>query len=335
MTILEKTPTNKNLLVSYESELTKVSKRFSNPKIREIEISLSSEELKNEVNKEFENAHQVFEKELKIDKVKFEYKPPIVNSFNPKKIPQYLVSFLRPFYQFLPFSKNYEERLFKLVSIYLCTKLVETTNYNRMIQKENLRNQVQIRSLNYKLLIAHQTISANQYQYACEIVTPFIYEKLMAAEPKQNYISRRLRVMIFLLALTGIQIQQLRSLKVYQLESFLYSSYDHLSTEGHRVWEDRKKDLEYLLSAKDSTSYCFTAKSRPNRPLARESITRDINKVLKNVSQKHLEGSKLTSYSFRTGYINQLWKTPAGLALVKKLLTSTEPKTAKSIKEKY
>ena len=48
MRILEKTQTNKNLLVSYESELTKVSKRFSNPKSREIEIGLSSEELKNE-----------------------------------------------------------------------------------------------------------------------------------------------------------------------------------------------------------------------------------------------------------------------------------------------
>ena len=336
MGTLKETQTNKNLLVSYESELAKISKCFANPKSSEIKIGLSSEALKNEVNKEFENAHQVFEKELKIDKVKFEYKPPIVNSFNPEKIPQYLVSFLGPFSQYVSFSKNYQERLFKLVTIFLCTKLVETTNYNRMIQKENLQNQVQIKSLNYKLLLSRQTIralniSASQYakQYAGRKMTAPIYQELIDVEQTQNYRSIRLRVMIFILAFTGIQIQQLRSLKVYQLESFLNSSYHHLTTEGQRVWENRERDFEYLLSDKDSNSYFFTAKSRPNKQLARESITRDINKVLKNVSQKHLEGSKLTSYSFRTGYINQLWKTPEGLTLVKELLTSTEPKAAK------
>ena len=42
--------------------------------------------------------------------------------------------------------------------------------------------------------------------------------------------------------------------------------------------------------------------------LSRETITRDVNQVLRAVSKNLPNQPNLTSHSFRVGYISQLWK---------------------------
>ena len=54
--------------------------------------------------------------------------------------------------------------------------------------------------------------------------------------------------------------------------------------------------------------------------MAREYVTREINKTVKQVSQKYLSEFKLTSYSFRSGYINQLWTNLETLELGREIL---------------
>lgn len=124
----------------------------------------------------------------------------------------------------------------------------------------------------------------------------------MRAIPSENYCSKRLRIVIFLLVFTGIQIQQLMNLKVFQVESLHKTNFSSLLTsEGKILWKDRQKDFEDILVNKMLNSYLLTAKSRPNQPLTRETITREINKVLKKVSQNSSSELKLTNYSLRTG----------------------------------
>lgn len=42
--------------------------------------------------------------------------------------------------------------------------------------------------------------------------------------------------------------------------------------------------------------------------LSRETITRDINKILRTVSSRLPDKPYITSHSFQVGYISKLWK---------------------------
>lgn len=250
-----------------------------------------------QVNNYFENLHQRTKERLGIYELKYE--PVIDGDFDPDNILQYVTNFVTTFDKYFQFSKNDQSILFRILISCLCDIIKYLVKY--IIKKQQVRK---------------KTISSP--------LPPFLYQKLMLALPNQNYPSKRLRVMIFLLVLTGIRIYQLRSLKVSQLKSVLNFGYQHLTTEGQTLWKEREKDFESLLKDKDSNSYLFTAKprpNRPNRPLTRESITRDINKVLKQVSRADFNDARLTSYSIRMGYTDQFWKTPEKGYLVKKILT--------------
>lgn len=51
--------------------------------------------------------------------------------------------------------------------------------------------------------------------------------------------------------------------------------------------------------------------------LSRETITRDVNKVMRSVSKSLPDQSNITSYSFRVGYISRLWKDINDIEFVK------------------
>jgi site-specific recombinase XerD len=51
--------------------------------------------------------------------------------------------------------------------------------------------------------------------------------------------------------------------------------------------------------------------------LSRETITRDVNRVMRSVSENLPDQSKITSHSFRVGYISQLWKDTKDIEFVK------------------
>ena len=322
---------------SYQKELKKRVKLFSRP-LSVYRLS-SSQQLERKLNKEIENVHKFFKETLKLDQVELKPKAPIIENFNPDKIPEYLVSFLKSFYQATGFSEKDEKYLFRLLSIYLCSKLIDVIHCINMLKEENIRTQEELDRLNFKCdRLRHKVNVLNYYKrkpnYIGEALTKFTYQKLMLTVGNQKYTSIRLRMMIFILVLTGIQIQQLRLLKVYEWQSFLNSTSQHLTDEGRKVFKDRERDYKFLLKTKDSNSYLFTSESKHNKPLARESITRDINITLKEFSQSHLKKSKLTSYSFRIGYRQVLWKMQKHGVLDKELLSLTKLETARIRKEK-
>ena len=162
-------------------------------------------------------------------------------------------------------------------------------------------------------------------------ITREVYALLMQATISPRYTSVRLRIAFCLLTVTGVRINELLPLKVHQLKTLLESHWigidrskrgpaNHkafLTREGIKLVEERKKDFKLLFLMKDLDSFVFTSESNHSKMLSRETITRDINRVLHSVSNSLTDKPNLTSHSFRVGYITQLWKDTADLEFVK------------------
>jgi site-specific recombinase XerD len=161
-----------------------------------------------------------------------------------------------------------------------------------------------------------------------------IYKLLLEENEGPSYVATRTRVAICVLTVTGIRISELLPLKVGQLQTLVaegWISIDRLkrgpanykaflTKEGKRIVKARKEDFEVLFLMKDKNSYIFTSDRNPNQMLQRQTLTMDVNKVTKAVSQSLLEKPNITSHSFRIGYISQLWKDTKDIEFVRQAI---------------
>jgi len=161
-----------------------------------------------------------------------------------------------------------------------------------------------------------------------------IYNLLIKESEGPGYIATRTRIALCLLTVTGIRIGELLPLKVDQLKTLLeegWISIDRLkkgpanhkaflTSEGKKLVRARKKDFEFLFLMKDKDSYVFTSDQNPNQMLRRETITMDVNRVMHSVSKFLPSKPKITSHSFRIGYISQLWKDTKDIEFVKQTI---------------
>ena len=161
-----------------------------------------------------------------------------------------------------------------------------------------------------------------------------IYKELIRAAEGPTYLSVRLRIAFCILAVTEIRINELLPLKVYQLKTLINSNWiaidrfkrgpsNHkafLTKEGKKIIEDRKKDFELIFLMKESDSYVFTSEANHSQMLSRETITKDVNRVMRSISNQSPEKPNITSHSFRVGYITQLWKDTKDIEFVKQAI---------------
>ena len=161
-----------------------------------------------------------------------------------------------------------------------------------------------------------------------------LYNLLIKESEGPSYQATRTRIAICLLTVTGIRIGELLSLKVGQLETLLqegWISIDRLKrgpanhkafliSEGKKLVKARKRDFEFLFLMKDKDSYIFTSDRKPNQKLRRETITMDVNKVTRSVSNLLPAKPNITSHSFRIGYISQLWKDTKDIEFVRQTI---------------
>ena len=54
--------------------------------------------------------------------------------------------------------------------------------------------------------------------------------------------------------------------------------------------------------------YVFTSEKSHCKPLRRDTLTKEINLVLQNLSTILPDNPNLTTHSFRIGFISQLWR---------------------------
>ena len=164
-----------------------------------------------------------------------------------------------------------------------------------------------------------------------EPVTREIYNLLIQAVKSPTYTSVRLRIAFCLLTVTGIRINELLPLKVGQLQTLLEEHWigidrskrgpaNHkafLTREGKKVVEERRDDFNFLFLMKTTDSYVFTSELNHKKMLSRETITRDVNRIMCSVSKSLPNQPNITSHSFRVGYISQLWKDSNDIEFVK------------------
>ena len=165
-------------------------------------------------------------------------------------------------------------------------------------------------------------------------VTAEIYTELMRAAEGPTYIKLRTRMALCILTVTGIRINELLPLKVSQLETLFKENWiaidrskrgpsNHkafLTKEGKKIIQDRQKDFQLIFLIKESDSYVFTSEANHNKPLGRVVLTKDVNKVMHQVSKQLFGKPNITSHSFRIGYITQLWKDTKDIEFVKQTL---------------
>jgi len=133
---------------------------------------------------------------------------------------------------------------------------------------------------------------------------------------------------------TGIRINELLPLKVSQLETFFKENWiaidrskhgpsNHkafLTKEGKKIIQDRQKDFQLIFLIKEPDSYLFTAEVNHSKRLDRVAITRDVNKVMREVSNRLPTKPNITSHSFRIGFITKLWKDSKDIEFVKQTI---------------
>ena len=162
-------------------------------------------------------------------------------------------------------------------------------------------------------------------------MTAEIYKELITEAEGPTYLNVRLRIALCLLAVTGIRINELLNIKVFQLKTLTQESWiaidrskrgpsNHkafLNKEGKKIIEDREKDFQLIFLIKEPDAYVFTSEANHYQKLGREKITKDVNKVMRVVSKQRLGQPNVTSHSFRIGYITQLWKDSKDIEFVK------------------
>ena len=165
-------------------------------------------------------------------------------------------------------------------------------------------------------------------------MTGEIYKKLIQAAEGPTYIHVRTRVALCILAVTGIRINELLPLKVNQLQTLIEENWiaidrskrgpsNHkafLTKEGKKIINDRQKDFKFIFLMKEPDSYLFTAESNHSKQLGRVVITKDVNKIMRQVSEQLPDKPNITSHSFRIGYITQLWKDSKDIEFVKQII---------------
>lgn len=126
-----------------------------------------------------------------------------------------------------------------------------------------------------------------------------LYKQLIELAVGNTYCSTRLRILISLLTLTGLKLNEIRFLKVYQIESLRnngFVSFEslnqqkhtttiYLTEEGKQLLKDTEKDFNYLFFIRNFDSYIFTSESNYDQPISREIITKELNKILKIASK--------------------------------------------------
>nr|QUS63769.1 putative integrase/recombinase protein [Haslea silbo] len=167
-----------------------------------------------------------------------------------------------------------------------------------------------------------------------DLMTAEIYKELIKAAEGPTYINLRTRIALCILAITGVRINELLPLKVRQLKTLFEENWiaidrskrgpsNHkafLTKEGKKIMHDRQKDFQLIFLIKEPDSYLFTAESDHYKPLDRVVITRDVNKVMREVSNQLPGKLNITSHSFRIGYITQLWKDSKDIEFVKQTI---------------
>ena len=167
-----------------------------------------------------------------------------------------------------------------------------------------------------------------------DAITLEIYEQLIINIKGSNFKSARLRLSILILTITGVRINELLPLKVEQLLTLFKSNWisinrskrgpsshkAYLTGLGKNLMANRRQDFEIIFAMKKLDDYVFTSEKNHCKPLRRDTLTKEINIVLRNLSKILPDKPNLTTHSFRIGFISQLWRDTNDIEFVRQAI---------------
>jgi len=110
-----------------------------------------------------------------------------------------------------------------------------------------------------------------------------------------------------------------------------------VATSKRQLLKNRIFDLQYLLQSKgilfnfetaklkdyinspQLDVFIFSTKGR-NQPLSRATTTNDFNQLLKDIPEFKEIGRRITSHSFRHGFIDKYWRDSKDIELVRQIV---------------
>jgi site-specific recombinase XerD len=218
----------------------------------------------------------------------------------------------------LTFRQNIDNRLTKLASedrIFVMKAFDNLSQENKKLVEQ--------------LKIASSKKTLNRHR---DPLRKDLYKALLEQSIGPGYIRSRLRIAIAFLTIFGVTITEIRKLKIRDIQSLLdtekwieidrprsgtRTNRAYLNKEGQKFWKDRQKDFDVVFLNKEENSFIFSPEDNHNRSLSRESLTRQINKVMNLVSNQSPDKPHITSHSLRIGYIEELWSDKSDIEFVK------------------
>jgi integrase len=178
-------------------------------------------------------------------------------------------------------------------------------------------------------------------------ITLSIYEELITSISGSDFKSIRLRIACLILAITGIRLNELLPLKMKQLIPLINSNWisinrskrgpsshkAYLTALGKKLVDDRKQDFKILFSIKELEGYVFSSEKHQYKPLRRDTLTKEINLVLRKLGESLDNKPNLTSHSFRIGFISQLWRDTGDIEFVRQAIVHSKLESTSSYVE--
>ena len=84
--------------------------------------------------------------------------------------------------------------------------------------------------------------------------------------------------------------------------------------------DSRNQDFEIILVMKKLDDSVFTSEKNHCKPLRRDTLTKEINIVLRNLSKNLPDKPNLITHSFRIGFISQLWRDTNDIEFVRQAI---------------
>ena len=94
----------------------------------------------------------------------------------------------------------------------------------------------------------------------------------------------------------------------------------YLTGLGKTLLDKRRQDFEIIFTMKRLDNYVFTSEKTHYKPLRRDTLTKKINLVLRNLSKILPDKPNLTTHSFRIGFISQLWRDTNDIEFVRQAI---------------
>lgn len=183
---------------------------------------------------------------------------------------------------------------------------------------------------------------------------PLTYEDfetlLEIVGPDNTYLQIRTRISLTILLITGIRVSELRAIQIQDLETLFNNERPYvkisrlkkklkdkkafLSMKARPIVKTRKQDFQLFKVFKPNPSDFFlTSQKSHDKPISREHLDREINKLLRILSEK--TGKNLKSHSFRIGLLNQLWDDTKDIRFVQYAIGHTSVQTTEGYLTRY